>query len=284
VSTILPPSANANTNSFYPGFATNGTFIARAAATNYNGIQLNVERRFSEGFSLLANYTYSKCLGDARDMLDNGIGSYRAPYVPGFGIAADYGLCDIDVRQIVHVSGIYELPFGKNKHFLTSGPGAWVLGGWSTNWIFFAQDGQPLTIPCSTTNAAGLGCNALKQPGENPYAGHHNAAQFLNPAAFANPPAATAASATVANLGGSPTQVTGPPFRRLNFSLVRQFPAMRETFFEFRAEVFNLTNTPNFGQPGNLTFTNTNTFASISATRDNPNDPRELQFSLKYYF
>jgi Carboxypeptidase regulatory-like domain/TonB dependent receptor len=284
VSTILPPSANANTNSFYPGFATNGTFIARAAATNYNGIQLNVERRFSEGFSLLANYTYSKCLGDARDMLDNGIGSYRAPYVPGFGIAADYGLCDIDVRQIVHVSGIYELPFGKNKQFLSSGPGAWVLGGWSANWIFFAQDGQPLTIACSTTNAAGLGCNALEVRGENPYAGHHNAAQFLNPAAFANPPAATAASATVANLGGSPTQVTGPPFRRLNFSVVRQFPAVFETFFEFRAEVFNLTNTPNFGQPGNLTFTNTNTFASISATRDNPNDPRELQFSLKYYF
>jgi hypothetical protein len=284
VSSILPPSTNANTNSFFPGFATNGTFIARAAATNYNGIQLNVERRFSEGFSLLANYTYSKCLGNARDMLDNGIGSYRAPYVPGFGIAADYGLCDIDVRQIVHVSGIYELPFGKDKRFLTSGPSAWVLGGWSANWIFFAQDGQPLTIPCSTTNAAGLGCNALVLRGENPYAGRHNAAQFLNPAAFANPPAATAASATVANLGGSPTQVTGPPFRRLNFSVVRQFPAFRETSFEFRAEVFNLTNTPNFGQPGNLTFTNTNTFASISATRDNPNDPRELQFSLKYYF
>jgi hypothetical protein len=159
-----------------------------------------------------------------------------------------------------------------------------VLGGWSTNWIFFAQGGQPLTIPCSTTNAAGLGCNALRVAKQNPYAGLHNAAQFLNPSAFANPPAATAASATVANLGGSPTQVTGPPFRRLNFSVVRQFPVVRETFFEFRAEVFNLTNTPNFGQPGNLTFTNTNTFASISATRDNPNDPRELQFSLKYYF
>jgi hypothetical protein len=284
VNTILPPSANANTNSFFPGFATNGTFIARAAATNYNALQVNVERRFSRGFSLLANYTYSKCLGDAHDMLDNGIGSYRAPYVPGLGIAADYGFCDIDVRQIAHVSGIYELPFGRNKPFLTSGAGEWLLGGWSTNWIFFAQDGQPLTIACTTTNAAGLGCNALKVPGENPYAGQHNAAQFLNPAAFANPAAATTASASAANLGGRPTQVTGPPFRRLNLSVVRQFPAVRETFFEFRLEVFNLTNTPNFAQPGNLTFTNTNTFASISATRDNPDDPRELQFSLKYYF
>ena len=63
-----------------------------------------------------------------------------------------------------------------------------------------------------------------------------------------------------------------------------QNASSNETFFEFRLEVFNLTNTPNFAQPGNLTFTNTNTFASISATRDNPDDPRELQFSLKYYF
>jgi hypothetical protein len=284
VGAILPPSANANTSAFFPSFATNGTFIARAAATNYNALQVNVERRFTGGFSLLANYTYSKCLGDAHDMLDNGIGAYRAPYVPGVGIAADYGFCDIDVRQIAHVSGIYELPFGKNKPFLPSGPGAWLLGGWSANWIFFAQDGQPLTIACTTTNAAGLGCNALKVPGVNPYAGQHNAAQFLNPAAFANAAPATATSASIANLGGRPTQVTGPPFRRLNFSVVRQFPAVRETFFEFRAEVFNLTNTPNFGQPGNLNFINTTTFASISATRDNPSDPRQLQFSLKYYF
>jgi Carboxypeptidase regulatory-like domain len=288
LSAILPPSANANANSFFPGFATNGTYIARSAATNYNALQVELEHRFSNGLSLLANYTFSKCLGDARDMLDNGIGNYRAPYVPGMGIGADYGLCDIDVRNIVHVSGSYELPFGRNRHYLRTGVGAWILGGWSTNWILFAQDGQPLTIPCTTTNTAGLGCNALTVPGQNPYAGLHNARQFLNPAAFANPPAATTASASIANLGGRPTQVTGPPFRRLNLSIVRQFPAFRETSFEFRAEAFNLTNTPNFGQPGtqpgSLTFTTPNTFASISATRDNPDDPRELQFSLKYYF
>lgn len=67
-------------------------------------------------------------------------------------------------------------------------------------------------------------------------------------------------------------------------SVFREFPAVSETRFEFRAEVFNLTNTPNLEQPGSLSFTTPNTFAQISATRDNPNDPRELQFSLKYYF
>jgi hypothetical protein len=233
---------------------------------------------------LLANFSFSRCLSDTRDLLDNNVGSYRAPYVAGVGIGGDYGLCDIQARRLVHVSGTYQLPFGKNQRMLTSGPGAWVAGGWSINGILTAQDGQPLTVACTTTNASGLGCNALKVAGVNPYSGPHNAAQFLNPAAFANPPAATTTSATIANLGGSPTQVTGPPYHDLNMSLFRQFSAVGETHFEFRAEVFNLTNTPNFGQPGSLNFTTPNTFASISATRDNPSDPREIQLSLKYYF
>jgi Carboxypeptidase regulatory-like domain/TonB dependent receptor len=281
---ILPPSANQKQNSFFPDFAVGGTFIDRSGETNYNGLQINAEHRFGDGFSLLANYSWSKCLGDTRDLLDNNIGSYRAPYVAGIGIQGDYGLCDINTKRLFHVSGIYQLPFGKNQRFLSSGVGGWIAGGWSFNGILTAADGQPLTVACSTTNAAGLGCNALKVAGVNPYAGLHNAAQFLNPNAFANPPAATASSATIANLGGSPTQVSGPPYRRLNLSLFRQFPAPAETHFEFRAEVFNLTNTPNFSQPGNLNFTTPNTFATISSTRDSPDDPREIQLSLKYYF
>jgi hypothetical protein len=284
VNTILPPTANLKANAFFPDFATGGTFIARSGASSYNGLQINAEHRYSNGFSLLANYTWSKCLGDVRDMLDNGVGSYRAPYVPGMGIRADYSLCDIHVQRIVHVSGSWQLPFGKNQRWLKTGAASWIAGGWSTNWILTTQDGQPFTVACTTTNAAGLGCNALLVAGQNPYAGSHNAKQFLNPAAFANPPAATSTSATIANLGGSPAQVTGPPYHGLNMSVFRQFPAIAETRFEFRAEVFNLTNTPNFGQPGNLNFTTPNTFASISATRDNPNDPREIQLSLKYYF
>ena len=97
--------------------------------------------------------------------------------------------------------------------------------------ILTTQDGQPLTIACTTTNAAGLGCNALKVAGQNPYAGSHNAEQFLNPAAFANPPAATATSASAANLGGSPTQVTGPPYHRLEFVSLPPVPCVRGDVF-----------------------------------------------------
>jgi hypothetical protein len=139
-------------------------------------------------------------------------------------------------------------------------------------------------VACTATTASGLGCFALKVPGQNPYAGPHNVNQFLNPAAFVNPPAATATAASPANLGGAGGQVSGPPFRRFDASVFRRFTAYHESYFELRAEVFNVTNTPNFAQPTSLNFTTPSSFARISSTRDNPNDPREIQLSAKYYF
>jgi hypothetical protein len=276
VSSILAPTASTKTNSFFKDFALGGNYVSRGASINYNSLQTGVEHRFSHGFSLIANLTYSKCLGTARDLLDNGIGAYRAPYVAGYGIGADYAPCDIDVRRIVHTSGSYELPFGKGHAIGTTGLASALAGGWQVNWIFTAQDGQPFSVACTTTTAAGLGCFALKVPGQSLYGSGNRVTNFLNPAAFANP--------VVGSLGGPPAQVSGPPFRRLDFSLFRRFNVGEARYLEFRAESFNLTNTPNLAQPGSLNFTSPNSFSSISATRDNPNDPRELQASLKLFF
>jgi len=281
---IRPATTTLRTISFFPNFATGGTYLSRNGASNYNSLQFGAERRFSHGLAFTANMTYSKCMSNIRDLLDNGVGGVRAPYVTGLGLGADNTLCDIDVRRIVHTSGTYELPFGKGRQYLTHGAAAWLAGGWSTNWIVTAQDGQPLSVSCTTTTASGLGCFALKVPGQNPYAGAHNASQFLNPSAFVDPPAATTAASTPANLGGPGGQVSGPPFRRLDLSVFRRFPAFHESYFEFRGEVFNVTNTPNFAQPTSLNFTTPSSFARIAATRDNPNDPREIQLSGKYYF
>jgi hypothetical protein len=205
------------------------------------------------------------------------VGSYRAPYVAGAGIGFDTTLCDIDVRNIVHLNGTYELPFGKGKRFLSLSPVAWVAGGWSAQALATVQDGQPFTLACSTTTAAGLGCNALKVQEENPYAGPHDAKQFLNPAAFANP----TATSGIGVLGGEGTQVSGPAYRRLDLSLFRSFALPGERRFEVRAESFNLTNTPNFSLPGSLNFTSPATFASITSTRDNA---RQIQFAGKLYW
>lgn len=278
LNTILPAGANAQTNSFFPDFARGGAFLSPSASTNYNGLQLDVTRRWGHDLTLDANYTRSKCLGTGRDQLDNNIGSYRAPYVPGAGIGFDYALCDTDVRNIFHTSGVYELPLGASQRFLTQGIASKVAGGWSLQWIATVQDGQPFTVACSTTTAAGLGCNALKVPGQDPYAGPHNATHFLNADAFANP----SSSATgLAVLGGAPTQVTGPAYRKLDLSLFRKIALAEQVRLELRAEAFNITNTPNFSAPGNLNFTSPSTFASITSTRDNS---RQLQFAGKIYW
>ena len=91
-----------------------------------------------------------------------------------------------------------------------------VLGGRRMAWILTLQGGQPLTIGCTRTTAAGLGCNALVVPGQSVDGGLHNVNQWLNPAAFNNPPdVSTTGQTDLAPLGGAPTQAIGPGFHRL---------------------------------------------------------------------
>jgi hypothetical protein len=175
------------------------------------------------------------------------------------------------VKHAFVYSGTYELPF--------KGP---YLGGWSTNWILTLYSGQPQTIGCTVATAAGVGCYALLVPGEDPYGGRHDVSQFYNPAAFANPAAATTIGQTdFAPLGGNRTQVTGPPLRQLDFSVIKRIDFAAGTRMELRAEAFNLTNTPSFSLPGSLNFNDTLNFARITSTR---NSARQVQLGVKFYW
>jgi hypothetical protein len=298
LSEILPPSLNAQNYVPFPDFSRSSNFLSTASNSYYNSLQATFERRFSQGLNFLADYTYARCRYDGRDELNGDIGGYRAPWLPGFGIQADYANCDFDVRQVAHISGGYVLPFGKGRRFLDNRGGVvnQTLGGWQVNWLLTEEDGQPITIPCTITTAAGLGCDALLVPGQSVIAGPHNVNHWMNPAAFANPPVATAISTNnYAVLGGTPTQVAGPGFHRMDFSLFKKFRTSDKTQLEFRGEVFNLTNTPQFANPGfayqntpaapgSTTFTNTTNFGKITNTRDAGNDPREIQLALKFYW
>jgi Carboxypeptidase regulatory-like domain len=295
---ILTPGQNSFDFSPYPDFTTGFTYTSFAGNSYYNSLQLNYERQFSAGLQALANFTWSKCRTDASDVLNETSIFYRAARLPGFGIQGDYGLCDFDITKVFHFSGAYELPFGHGKRFLGN-DGAFVdavLGGWKTNWILTLQDGQPLTVGCVIATTSGFGCNALLVKGQNIYAGPHNVDQWLNPAAFASPPVATANGQTdYSPLGGAPTQFYGPGFHRLDFSLFKDFRTSESTRLEFRSEFFNLTNHPNFSAPGfsgngvtaapgSLDYTSPTTFGKIASTRDGQNDQREIQFALKFYF
>jgi len=295
----------------FPDFAQNASYATTEGSSYYHGLQTSVEKKFGSGLNFLFAYTYSKVRSDAYDLL-NGFanqGGYRGPYIPGLGIHADYGLANFDIRNVVHFSGGYELPFGKNKRFLGDASGVTnaMVGGWAIIWAATLQGGQPFQLNCPSGTAAGSNCDSFVLPGQNPYTSLHRTADgnvgMLNPAAFAQPcefgspgtPANCVNIPGVGVLGGAePSQLEGPGFHRLDLSLFKTFQVTERTRLEFRSEFFNILNHPNFNYPGfggngvvgvsGASNFNDSTFGEIGSTRDNPYDSREIQFALKLYF
>jgi len=280
----LPTQSN-NYQSFlpFPEFAPNAIYESTNGDSAYNSMQATYEHQESWGLRTLVNYTYSRCYSDQRTQ-GTATNAYRAQWLPGFGIHGDYGLCDTDAANVVHASGTYELPVGRGKAILGSANKMVdaVLGGWSTNYIYTYQSGEPLTVNCATATTSDFGCFAPVAAGQNLYAGPHNPTQWLNPNAFTQPAAATQiGQSNYSVLGGDPQQARGPGWYNLDSSVFKEFGFTETTRLQFRAEAFNTLNNPQFGQPGNLNYQNPKTFASITTLR---NGPRLLQFALKLSF
>jgi len=311
--TIAAASTPERTLVPFPDFGFGSSYAATAGMSAYHSLQTKAEKRFANGLNFLFTYTWSKTMSDAGDLLNGGsVAGFRAPQVPGLGMAFDYGLADFDIRNVFHFSGGYELPFGKGKRFMTGASGAMdkVVGGWSINWSSTFQGGQPISIGCPSGTASNLGCGAL-YTGQPLDLGLHNDSNGLlswygNPKAFTQAcvlgtggvpepgtPAGCLPLTGAAALGGV-TQVPGPGFHRLDFSIFKDIPLSERFRLQFRAEIFNIFNHPNFNAPnfggngvvaisnsGNF---NSSTFGEIGSTRDAPYDPRQIQFALKLYF
>jgi hypothetical protein len=303
----------------FPDFAQNASYQSTSGNSNYNGLQTKLEQHYANGLTFLFAYTYSKTLTDSTDLLNGGsLGGYRAPAVPGLGPSFDYGPADFDIRQVLHFSGGYELPFGQGKKFMNGGGRGmnYLVGGWSANYILTLQGGQPITLSCPVATTAGTNCNAIRVAGQNPDLGiklvntptFTGPKWFNNPAAFAQPcelgtngqplvpsvPTGCVPLSGSAALGDSQGTTVGPGFHRLDFSLFKDVKFSQRFRGQFRAEFFNIVNHPNFSAPGfggngvvavsgSSTFNNAN-FGAIGSTRDNPNDPRQIQFAFKLYY
>lgn len=315
---LLPSTTDPQTAIPFRDFGRNASYAATEGNSNYNGVQMRLEKQFASGLNFLFAYTYSKVLSDARDLLNGGSDAgYRAPAIRG--IHKDYGLANFDIRNVVHFSGGYELPFGRGKRFLSGASGFQnqAFGNWQIIWSATLQGGQPIGIGCvNRTSGSGgdIGCYALKVG--DPKVGLHNVTikgkQYVdwigNPAAFnqpclldaglnpiANNPTGCVAMSGLAALGGAgEMQIPGPGFHRLDFSIFKQFPITERYRLQFRSEFFNILNHPNFNAPGfggngvvaisnSLNWKNAN-FGRIGATRDAPYDPRQIQLALKLYY
>ena len=114
---ILPLGLDALSFSPYPDFS-GSTYTSFAGNSHYNGLQTNYEHRFNAGLNVLANFTWSSCLTNANDVLNaTSLATYRAPFLPGFGIR---GLrrCDFDIIRFSPERKL-ELPVGKEEEVST---------------------------------------------------------------------------------------------------------------------------------------------------------------------
>jgi hypothetical protein len=194
----------------------------------------------------------------------------------------DWGLSQINLDNSFTASLIYQLPFGTGKRFGSSWhtAGNTIAGGWELTLIEKATSGFPVFV-IDSNNQSGVNFenngNSLNRPNQvcSPQAGNPLLAQWFNTNCFAAPASG--------ELGTAPrTPVSGPGFVNTDFSLIKHFPlSFREgARLDFRAEVFNLFNHPQFGLP-NSDFNSPATFGVVNST---VNNPRLFQFALKVAF
>lgn len=302
---LVPSTATAQSQRPFSTFS-GMNYVSNRAMSNYNSLQAKLDKRYANGLSFLASYTYAHTLDNQILVLQsNNASYYRNPLL--IPISEEYANSPLDVRHRFTFNGNYELPFGAHRRFLNrQGVLNAVVGDWSSSLTFQAQTGNPISITPNISTAVGLnaaGAIRLSDPftagGSAPTSNATTCAtqtrtvqHWFNPCAFGSPlpgsslTAATSSHDTVLQYaGGRRSQTFGPGFERINASFFKSFNLWKENPLQFRADVFNLLNTPAYGTPSILT--NGPAGGQITSTRSlqaySP-DARFFQFSAKYTF
>jgi hypothetical protein len=249
---------------------------------NYNALSAKLEKRYSNGLQFVAAYTYSHALANSSTPLSGSSGfapKTQMDYNTGYSSAA------WDIRHNFTSGFNYELPIGKGRKF---GGGMnrfadTLVGGWTFNGLLSLRTGQPYTIRYNGCQGVWSECTADLVTNADPNAapsGGRTPGQWFNIGNFVAP-----APLTGGNLGLQ-SQV-GPPTRTLDASVFKTFPITERFKLQFRAESFNLANTPQFNLPDNNLQNSTllkgnGNFGKITTTQ--AQSERHLQFSLRLQF
>ncbi len=311
---LVGPSDNANFDRPFPDFS-GSQFDNHEGVSSYNSLQTTLQKRYTNGLSFTADYTWGHAFDDTETPLDGGAGLYRMPLNLPMGI--EYANSDWDIRQRVSLNGQYDLPFGSGKKYLNQGGIAnELIGGWSTDLVFTTETGLPFSTGPNNSGANGANTRRAYVT-SSPYAAGgspnstnpsiscagstRNITHWYNPCAFSNPlpgsniPNTQTASNPVGTpltspaevlpyLGPARNQLYGPGYNRINMSLFKSFPTFREEHLDFRADVFNLFNSPAFNTPGNGVNSNGGQITSTHNMGQFTPNSRFLQLALKYYF
>jgi len=321
-STPLTPAA-INQKQYLPFAAQGWNYSESTGYSNYNSLQAQFQKRFSDGLETLVAFTWSKCLADTNGDFNAENGSQGAPNQYFFSPRLAYGVCAYDVPLLFNWSGVYQLPFGKNKHWLSHGVFSHILGDWETNFAFIARSGQnfnpswggasgtvctatittncvpsaiagvaPLgTDPANLSNAGGSITGYARPsiiPGCNLTA-NQSISQWYNPACFVSPSSLSVGPGY--GFGNSSIGILrSMRFINLDFALVKNIPIGEKKSLQFRAEGFNVFNHMVLGVPGTSIVpsysaaTGTVSYGSAGVINSIANSPRQLQLAMKFAF
>jgi hypothetical protein len=215
-------------------------------------------------------YTWSKAL----NMTDDAGGAFDWNW-PGI-FRRNYGLANYDRTHILQMAWAWEPPIGRGRRWLSSGPASWLVGNWSLNGVFYHFSGSPFSVTASgaSLNAPGnLQTADLVKPDVEKLGGVGPGQLYFDPTPFA--------AVTQVRFGNTGRNILrGPGVTGLDGSVFRIFPVTERLRLEFRAEAFNLTNTPRFNNPSaNVTGGN---FMEVRSTRDDSD--RQFRLGLKLSF
>jgi hypothetical protein len=252
----------------------------------YNGLQVKLDRRFSNGFQLTTSYTYSKAMGFQSE--DSNLDTY-------IDVRRNWRKLNFNRTHYFVQSYVYQLPFGKGKKFATSGIGSALLGGWQINGILSLATGTPMTFGGdSAVLKAPQNNNTLNWFGPDkipvthgtgrgvtwftPTICNFNATKgnLLTTDCFAQPGAENGGQPEFGNLGWN--VLDGPGFWNLDASVFRTFAIKERLKLEFRAEGFQVMNTPQWNNPD--TGISSSTFGQITGA----GGARTIQFWAKLMF
>ncbi len=307
----------------FPDFGV--TYTSYTGSSNYNSLQAKLQRRYANGLNFLASYTYSHALDDAPTPLGStGDGGYRGTNIVPENLDYASSPFDVRQRFTFNGNYELPIGHGR-KYANSNGFADYLIGGWSTSLTFAAQTGEPFTVYSSNiSNPSGASARAIRvsdpfkgggQPDPSYTAPVINAdgttspnpnvfscptkvrtvANWYNPCAFRNPkaddlgtngvPTNVSGQAALLYLGSPRNQIHGPGYNRVNMSLFKAFKTWREQNLQFRADVFNLLNTPAYGEPSTTNLgSNGGQITGSRFFQSYTPDSRFFQFALKYVF
>ena len=278
-----------------PGLGSVG-WLQSEGVSNYNALQTSYQRRFVHGLAFDANYTWGKAMSDITGFSAEGGGRSWSNANPFLINKIEYGVAENDITNRFALSLNYALPYGKTF----TGLKKVVLAGYQFNTIAVWQSGKPFDVvnggggnDVTTETVAGktyqdaYSNRATPQNNGgpdrpnivgNPKVGHPTLSQYFNTAAFAPQPLGT--------VGTTQRDVLfGPHFRHIDMSVFKDFHLTERVGLQFRAEAYNISNTPSYiilDGSGNVQLGNS-AFGSVSNADPNYN-PRQFQFALKTQF